>query len=207
LNKGEIKMALIGNEAKIVSVSQLPLVLQLDVAGNPARWITYEDSAYYYSKDRVAWAMGQVELTIFGGTNAESGQRSTLTMNTILAIKGDVTERQQRALYGTPPLTNRALFRRDANMCAYCGDVFAISKLTRDHVHPRSKGGKDRWENVVASCGPCNKKKDNRDIMELLYFPYAPSRAEFLILQNRRILADQQEFLMKRVPKESRLHS
>lgn len=203
-------MALVGEEARVVTVSELPLVLQLDVAGNPARWITYEDSAYYYSKDRVAWAMGEVDLTIFGGMNAASGQRSSLTMNTILAIKGEVSEKQQRVLYGTPPLTNRALFRRDDQICAYCGDHFSTSHLTRDHVHPRSKGGRDVWENVVTACGPCNKFKDDRDIdnipnMKLLYVPYAPNRAEFLILSNRRILADQMEFLMKRVPKESRL--
>ncbi len=203
-------MALIGREACVIS--QLPLVLQLDKAGNPNRWITYEDSAYYYSKDRVAWAMGQVELTIFGGTNAESGNRSKLTMNTIVAIAGDISEKQQRVLYGTPPLTNKALFRRDSNICAYCGDSYTVSNLTRDHIHPKSKGGIDRWTNVVTACGPCNKVKDDRDIdnianMELLYLPYAPNRAEFLILQNRRILEDQMEFLIKRVPKESRLLS
>lgn len=194
------------------TVDQLPLVLQLDVAGNPNRWITYEDSAYYYSKELVAWSMGEVDFTIFGGTNAESGDRSSLTMNTILAIKGKVNEKQQRALYGIPPLTNKGLFRRDQNVCAYCGDSFTTSQLTRDHVHPRSKGGVDKWENVVTACGPCNKLKDDRDIdqipnMSLLYLPYAPNRAEWLILQNRRILADQMEFLIKRIPKESRLHS
>jgi len=203
-------MALVGREACVIS--QLPLVLQLDKAGNPNRWITYEDSAYYYSKDRVAWAMGQVDLTIFGGTNAESGNRSKLTMNTILAIQGEVSEKQQKVLYGTPPLTNKALFRRDANMCAYCADVLSAGHLTRDHVHPKSKGGIDRWTNVVTACGPCNKVKDDRDIdnipnMDLLYLPYEPNRAEYLILQNRRILEDQMEFLMKRVPKESRLLS
>lgn len=192
------------------TLRELPLVLQLDVAGNPNRWITYEDSAYYYSKDLVAWSMGEVDFTIFGGTNASTGDRSTLTMNTIVAIKGKVTEKQQAALYGTPPLTNRALFRRDANICAYCGGEFTTSQLTRDHIHPRSKGGPDTWMNVVTACGTCNKLKDDRDIndiagMDLLYLPYAPNRAEYLILQNRRILADQMEFLIKRVPKESRL--
>ncbi len=203
-------MALVGREECVLS--QLPLVLQLDKVGNPNRWITHEDSAYYYSKDRVAWAMGQVELTIYGGTNAKSGNRSKLIMNTIVAIAGEVSAKQQSVLYGTPPLTNKALFRRDANVCAYCGDVYTTSQLTRDHVHPKSKGGLDRWENVVASCGPCNKVKDNRNInnipnMELLYLPYAPNRAEFLILQNRRILEDQMAFLIKKVPKESRLLS
>ncbi len=201
-------MALI--DTQFCKAEQLPLVLQLDIAGNPNRWINYQSSCYYVSKDRVAWSMGEVDLTIFGGNNAVTGNKSSLTMNTIVAIRGEVSERQQRVLYGTPPLTNKALFRRDANLCAYCGDEYSVSNLTRDHVHPRSKGGVDRWTNVVTACGPCNKIKDDRDIdvipnMELLYFPYAPNRAEFLILQNRRILADQMEFLLKRVPKESRL--
>jgi len=201
-------MALI--DTQFCKAEQLPLVLQLDIAGNPNRWINYQSSCYYVSKDRVAWSMGEVDLTIFGGNNAVTGNKSSLTMNTILAIRGEVSERQQKVLYGTPPLTNKALFRRDSNLCAYCGDPYSVSNLTRDHVHPRSKGGIDRWENVVSACGPCNKIKDDRDIdvipnMELLYFPYAPNRSEFLILQNRRILADQMAFLIKRVPKESRL--
>ena len=201
-------MALI--DTQFCKVEQLPLVLQLDIAGNPNRWINYQSSCYYVSKDRVAWSMGEVDLTIFGGKNAVTGNKSSLTMNTIVAIRGEVSERQQRVLYGTPPLTNKALFRRDANMCGYCGDQFSVSQLTRDHIHPRSKGGVDRWENVITACGPCNKIKDDRDIniipnMKLLMLPYAPNRSEFLILQNRRILADQMEFLLKRVPKESRL--
>jgi hypothetical protein len=42
--------------------------------------------------------------------------------------------------------------------------------------------------------------------MPLLYLPYVPNRHEHMILQNRRILADQMEYLMARVPKHSRLH-
>jgi hypothetical protein len=42
--------------------------------------------------------------------------------------------------------------------------------------------------------------------MELLYLPYVPNRAEYLILTNRRILADQMDFLAQHVPAQSRLH-
>jgi hypothetical protein len=42
--------------------------------------------------------------------------------------------------------------------------------------------------------------------MSLLYVPYAPSRHEHFILRNRRILADQMEYLLAGVPKSSRLH-
>jgi 5-methylcytosine-specific restriction endonuclease McrA len=64
--------------------------------------------------------------------------------------------------------------------------------------------------NVVTACRRCNTIKGGRSPesarMPLLYAPYVPSRHEHLILQNRRILQDQMEYLMARVPKHSRLH-
>ena len=42
--------------------------------------------------------------------------------------------------------------------------------------------------------------------MPLLYVPYVPNRHEHFILRNRRILADQMEFLMAHLPQSSRLH-
>jgi hypothetical protein len=42
--------------------------------------------------------------------------------------------------------------------------------------------------------------------MQLLYAPYVPNRAEFLILANRRILADQMEFLRQHVSANSRIN-
>lgn len=191
------------------AVRILPLVLQLDVSGNPQQWITYEDSAYHYAKNNVAWAMGKVEFDLHGGICAKTGQRSILTVNTIIAIKGQMNAKAMKH-YNRVPLTNKTLFRRDQNTCAYCGTVFTTNRLTRDHVKPVSKGGYNRWTNVVTSCAPCNKHKDDNLIentsIELLYVPYVPNRAEWLILQNRKVLADQMEFLMKRVPKVSRLH-
>jgi len=187
---------------------ELPLVLQLDVAGQPRRWITYEDSAYYYAKGLVAWSMGEQDFTLFGGTSRMTGEQSTMTMNTIIAIKGHINAKAIAA--NRVPLTNKALFRRDRNMCAYCGNDFTTSKLTRDHIHPRSKGGVDKWTNVVASCSPCNKRKNDstpeQAHMQLLYVPYEPNKAEYLILMNKKILADQMDFLFKQVPEHSRLH-
>ncbi|HLH64320.1 MAG TPA: HNH endonuclease, partial [Solirubrobacteraceae bacterium] len=53
-------------------------------------------------------------------------------------------------------ITRRAVFARDDWTCQYCG---ARSNLTVDHVVPRSKGGESTWENIVASCAPCNRRK------------------------------------------------
>lgn len=185
---------------------ELPLILQLDVGGNPARWITYEDAAYYYTKDLVAYTLGGSDFSIYGGENRVSGETSRLDMNTIIAVKGKVGD---KGLHRTPTLTNLALFRRDQHICAYCGQEFKSTQLTRDHVHPRSRGGPDNWANAVTACGPCNKHKDDRTPeeakMKLLYVPYAPNRSEFLILMNRNILADQMDFLLANVSKDSRL--
>ena len=187
---------------------QLPLVLQLDVAGNPHQWIDYEKTAYYYTKGLVAWSMQANDFTLFGGQSRITGEQSTLTMDTIIAIKGKVNSRQLEQM-NRVPLTNKALFRRDRHVCAYCGDTFNAKDLSRDHIHPVSKGGPNVWTNVVTACHNCNKMKDDKMLedtnMQLLYVPYVPNRAEWLILQNRSILSDQMEFLLKRVPSESRL--
>ena len=56
-------------------------------------------------------------------------------------------------------ITRRAVFARDGLMCQYCG---ARTSLTVDHVIPRSKGGGSGWDNIVASCAPCNRRKGDR---------------------------------------------
>src|SRR5436309_10437310 len=56
-------------------------------------------------------------------------------------------------------ITRRAVFARDSWTCQYCG---SRSNLTVDHVIPRSKGGASSWENIVASCAPCNRRKGDR---------------------------------------------
>ena len=69
--------------------------------------------------------------------------------------------------YGRAPLTNDGLFVRDGQQCQYClrtrRELAALGlRLTREHVHPRSRGGPDVWENVVAACQACNCRKGNR---------------------------------------------
>jgi 5-methylcytosine-specific restriction endonuclease McrA len=57
-------------------------------------------------------------------------------------------------------ITRKAVLARDAYTCQYCGRQ--APGLTVDHVIPRSRGGSSSWENIVASCAPCNRKKGNR---------------------------------------------
>ncbi|HVL63683.1 MAG TPA: HNH endonuclease [Actinomycetota bacterium] len=55
-------------------------------------------------------------------------------------------------------LSRRAVFIRDNFECQYCGRPAE----NVDHVVPRSRGGRHTWDNVVASCRPCNARKENR---------------------------------------------
>ena len=59
-------------------------------------------------------------------------------------------------------LNRRNLFARDRNQCQYCGQQFPTSELSIDHVHPRSQGGGDTWQNLVCACVRCNAKKGGR---------------------------------------------
>jgi 5-methylcytosine-specific restriction endonuclease McrA len=57
------------------------------------------------------------------------------------------------------PLTRRNVMHRDNYTCQYCGKK---NDLTIDHVIPRSRGGKDVWDNVVVACLRCNVSKGSR---------------------------------------------
>ncbi|MBI4568593.1 MAG: HNH endonuclease [Planctomycetes bacterium] len=75
--------------------------------------------------------------------------------------------------------SRRAVFLRDEYRCVYCGRRLPASKLSLDHVLPRSLGGESRWENLVTACMPCNVRKGQRTPdkagMRLLYRPARPS--------------------------------
>jgi 5-methylcytosine-specific restriction endonuclease McrA len=78
-------------------------------------------------------------------------------------------------------ITRRAVFARDEWTCQYCG---ARSNLTVDHVIPRSKGGPSSWENIVASCAPCNRRKGDRTPAQANMHPHhipRQPRAEIFI--------------------------
>jgi 5-methylcytosine-specific restriction endonuclease McrA len=72
-------------------------------------------------------------------------------------------------------ITRKAVLARDSWTCQYCGSQ--RSGLTVDHVIPRSRGGKSVWENIVAACGPCNRRKGNRLPIEIKMHPSSSPRA------------------------------
>jgi len=174
----------------------LPLILRLDVTGRPVRWVPWQEAVCLYTRDRVAWTAGEHTFALHGGYSRVTGVQTVIEVNSIIAVRGEYRRSFSRMV---PPLNNRALFRRDRHTCMYCGLEHPDQELTRDHVVPMSRGGRDGWSNVVTACKRCNAHKGRRTPdeahMPLLAVPYAPNMAEYLVLRNRRILADQMEFL------------
>jgi 5-methylcytosine-specific restriction endonuclease McrA len=93
-------------------------------------------------------------------------------------------------------ITRRAVFARDDWTCQYCG---SRSNLTVDHVVPRSKGGGSSWDNIVASCAPCNRRKGNslprQAGMRLQKQPRTPSPHVFIQVASPTIPAAWQQYL------------
>jgi 5-methylcytosine-specific restriction endonuclease McrA len=171
-------------------------ILRLDLAGQPVEWINWQTTVCLYARDLVSWSLGGIVRQARGGFSRCTGTRTVIDIPAIVACHGGWLGRERYA----PPLTNPALFARDNYQCLYCGNYFAPPYLSRDHVHPRSRGGRDRWENVVAACKRCNSHKGDKllkDIsMDLLALPYRPNTAEYLaLINNKRLRGDQAEYL------------
>tara|TARA_B100000886_G_C20391172_1_gene478335 strand:+ start:922 stop:1425 length:504 start_codon:yes stop_codon:yes gene_type:complete len=89
-----------------------------------------------------------------------------------------VLKRIVKFRYHTIPCHRKNIIWRDQNQCQYCAKYFTSDKLTIDHVLPRSRGGKNKWNNLVAACKKCNQRKGNKTPeeagMPLLRNPKAP---------------------------------
>ncbi len=181
-------------------------ILRLNTAGMPIEWLSWQEAVCLHARELVTWTYGEEVMEVRGGHSRETGEQTVMRLNSIMACKGKVHTSSRKE----PPLTNRALFRRDQHVCLYCGVRFDAIHLSRDHVIPVSRGGKDIWTNVVTSCKRCNARKGSllpeECNMELLALPYLPNHAEYLALSHSgRILGDQMAFLKKQFSANSRL--
>lgn len=79
------------------------------------------------------------------------------------------------------PVSRRGVLRRDEHRCCYCG----TSAATIDHVLPRSRGGRDTWDNLVACCLRCNNSKSDRTPAEMgwnmRFTPRMPQGATWIV--------------------------
>ncbi|MEC5152427.1 HNH endonuclease [Cryobacterium sp. GrIS_2_6] len=93
------------------------------------------------------------------------------------------------------PVSRRGVLRRDDHRCAYCGRT----ANTIDHVQPRSRGGRDSWDNLVACCLRCNNIKSDRTPAEmgwdLLFHPKVPIGSSWVVRGVERPLPQWDEYL------------
>ena len=107
----------------------------------------------YRLLDFVSWA----------ALSAEWGQDVVNTVSHRIRIPRIVVlQTYERIPRGRVRFSRHNIFVRDDHTCQYCHRRLPRRHLNLDHVVPRSQGGGSNWENVVASCIPCNIKKGGR---------------------------------------------
>jgi 5-methylcytosine-specific restriction endonuclease McrA len=93
-------------------------------------------------------------------------------------------------------ISRRVILARDGYACQYCGST---GHLTLDHVVPRSRGGESSWDNVVASCAPCNVRKGSNLPHEVGMAPRTkprpPAPADFLLPKAKEVPASWVRYL------------
>src|ERR1700758_1715129 len=94
----------------------------------------------------------------------------------------------RRIPHQTRALSRKNILLRDRNTCQYCGVVLPAGELTLDHVIPRSRGGLSTWENLVACCHACNRRKGNQLLHELEEMKLQREPRPFTLHTSRHIM-------------------
>jgi 5-methylcytosine-specific restriction endonuclease McrA len=102
----------------------------------------------------------------------------------------------------TPKLTGANIRKRDSNRCQYTDKVLAPGEGDLDHVLPRSRGGKDTWENLVWSSKEVNRQKADKTPEEaglkLRAKPKAPRPVKaMMLIEPRPDKPDWNHFLIR----------
>jgi 5-methylcytosine-specific restriction endonuclease McrA len=166
-------------------------VLVLNKIYNPIRTITVKDAfckifteaaeiitienGQYTSYNFASWAEVSEYKALFESTDEDWINTTSLKLavpRVIRLLKYDKSPKLELRL------TRKNIYERDAYTCQYCGKTLSTEKLNLDHVIPRSRGGKNTWDNLVCSCITCNRKKKARTPKEagmyLHIIPYKP---------------------------------
>jgi len=81
-------------------------------------------------------------------------------------------------------LWRRAIKEHFNCTCVYCGESYALSELTLDHVHPKTLGGEDITSNLVPACVKCNQSKGSNNWLSWMRDTYGTTQREQLILRH-----------------------
>ena len=100
-----------------------------------------------------------------------------------------------------PKLCARSIRERDGNRCQYTGRLLKPDEGSLDHVLPRSRGGRDAWENLVWAAKEVNQRKADRlpheAGLKLLSVPRAPQELPLTaLIRNTAGVQDWRLFLI-----------
>jgi 5-methylcytosine-specific restriction endonuclease McrA len=114
-----------------------------------------------------------ITLPIREGDNAVHTVRGAIRVPTVIVAVNFAKVPKKR-----PRLCAKAIRDRDGSRCQYTGKLLRPDEGSVDHVVPRSRGGKNTWENLVWSSKDVNARKGNRLPQEaglkLLALPRTP---------------------------------
>lgn len=156
-------------------------------------------TSWYFPHKIIAWE-DAVTMLFLGKADAVvdyeetvSSPSTTIAVPAVMRLRKSFHRRKQVVRF-----SRMNVFTRDGFRCQYCGQKFAMNKLTFDHVTPRAAGGRTEWSNIVTACRPCNARKGCRTPDRSGMFPLeAPRRPKSLPLTGPRVDASQapQEWL------------
>jgi 5-methylcytosine-specific restriction endonuclease McrA len=138
-----------------------------------------------------------ITLPIRDGDNAVRTVRGSIRVPTVIVAVNFARVPKKR-----PKLCARAIRERDGNRCQYTGQVLHPDEGSLDHVVPRSRGGKDAWENLVWSAKEVNQRKADRlpheAGLKLLSVPRAPKELPAMaFIRNSHDITDWKLFVKK----------
>jgi 5-methylcytosine-specific restriction endonuclease McrA len=140
-------------------------VLKLDASFHPVEVIPWEKAFYLICKDK-ARVIEWYDERYVRSPNKKHKVPSVITVDMVL-------DRHKHAKF-----CRDNVFIRDNYTCQYCGAFGEEIELTYDHITPRMMGGATDWMNIVTACGPCNRKKGCKTLIEsgmkLMQTPFIP---------------------------------
>lgn len=96
-----------------------------------------------------------------------------------MRYRGRISDYQQAKLDRAFARADReAALRKQNGRCEYCLCELSYKTATRDHVRPRSDGGSDGRNNIVAACNRCNQLKGAMPVKKFTRMVRFPERGE-----------------------------
>lgn len=143
-----------------------------------------------YEPINICGARRALVLVLKGVARTEEEQGATLHAARIRMPMPSVIRllEYRRIPHQTRALSRKNILLRDRNTCQYCGCILTAGDLTLDHVQPRSRGGLSTWENLVACCHDCNRRKGNQLLHELSDMRLAKEPRPFSLHTSRHIM-------------------